>query len=296
MRLKLTKSKQRELILSFKIENNLTWQELATLLNVKRGALLEWYHENNLIPKIIFEKLDSNNNYYKYILEEKSDNWGRQKGGLLSTGTTKSITSPKYSKKLAELIGIVLGDGNLHMLNKQSYMLRIAGHSVLDKDYLSNYVYRLCYDLFNISPKIYYSKRSQEMLVLVHSKAVVEFLIGAGLFTGNKITTKVDIPHWIIDNKSYIQACLRGLIDTDGSIFRMSNKDPHLLRLSFTNYNITLLTSTRNAFIALGYFPSKIITGHSFFISRKTDIVKYLKEIRFSNQKHIKRLNKFIAP
>lgn len=184
MRLKLLKSKQRELIQTFKIENRLTWLELATLLNVKKGALLEWHHENNLIPKEIYEKLDTDKRYTKYILEEKSDNWGKQKGGFLSTGTTKTITFPAYSVKLAELVGIILGDGNLHMLSKHSYMLRIAGHSILDKEYLSNYVYSLCNELFNIKPKLYYSKRSNEMLILVHSKAVIEFLIKAGLSKG----------------------------------------------------------------------------------------------------------------
>jgi len=296
MRIKLIKSKQRELILNFKNENKLTWAQLAEFLNVKKGALLEWYHENNLVPKEVFEKLSSNSDNDKYILEEKPENWGKQKGGFSSSGSTKRITIPNYSVKLAELVGVILGDGNIHILNKHSYMLRIAGHSIQDKDYLSNYVYNLCDELFNITPKIYISRRSNEMLVLIHSKAVVEFLIKIGLLSGNKITSHVNIPLWIISNKVYLQACLRGLIDTDGSIFKMSNKDPHLLRISFTNYNNTLLVTTRNAFGMLDYSPSKIISDTSFFISRQADIVKYLKEIGFSNQKHVRRLNKFIAP
>ena len=56
MRIKLSVSKQRELILTFKTVNKLTWIEMTKQLNVNKGALLEWYHENNLIPKKIYEK------------------------------------------------------------------------------------------------------------------------------------------------------------------------------------------------------------------------------------------------
>ena len=40
-------------------------------------------------------------------------NGGQVKGGKLSTGTTKKIIIPKKDEKLAELIGIILGDGNI---------------------------------------------------------------------------------------------------------------------------------------------------------------------------------------
>ena len=76
----------------------------------------------------------------------------------------------------------------------------------------------------------------------------------------------------------------------------MSNKDPNLLRINFTNYNLTLLEDTRKAFIMLDFHPSKIINNKQFFISRQGEIRKYLKEIGFSNKKHLDRIKVFNSP
>lgn len=53
--------------------------------------------------------------------------------------------------------------------------------------------------------------------------------------------SKIGIPQWIKNDETYIKACLRGLIDTDGSIFRMSKRDKNLIRIGFTNHNSRLL-------------------------------------------------------
>ena len=117
-----------------------------------------------------------------------------------------------------------------------------------------------------------------------------------GLKTGNKIKSQVTIPQWIIENKKFLQACLKGLIDTDGCIHHMSKRDHNLLRITFTNYNQKLLYDTRAAFIKLGFNPSKIIRSRDFYLSRQEEIRKYLKEIGFSNKKHIDRFSKLSAP
>lgn len=51
----------------------------------------------------------------------------------------------------------------------------------------------------------------------------------------------------------------------------------------------------RDGLIFLDFHPSKIIEGDHFFISRKSDIKKYLAEISFNNPKHLKRMRE-IAP
>ena len=52
------------------------------------------------------------------------------------------------------------------------------------------------------------------------------------------------------------------------------------------------MQDTRNAFIELGYSPSKVIKGNQFFITRKDNLIKYQEEIGFSNEKHLNRLIK----
>lgn len=213
-----------------------------------------------------------------------------------SCGSLKLINIPENCEKLAEFIGILLGDGNVHAFKKGkkigTYMVRIAGHSTNDFEYLTHHVAGLFKDLFGLNPKTYMQKGCNSVVVLVHSRLLVDFLIQSGFKSGNKIKNQVSIPDWIIENDNYLRACLRGLIDTDGSIYRMSQKDPQLIRMNFKNFNMRLLHSTREAFIKLGFHPSKIICGNVFYISRQAEVVKYIKEIGFSNLKHKRRFQK----
>ena len=74
----------------------------------------------------------------KLIEQSKGKNWGQRKGGLMSKGSLKEIKIPKKSKELAELVGIILGDGNINYFKKGkkigTYMLRISGDKRYDYD------------------------------------------------------------------------------------------------------------------------------------------------------------------
>jgi intein/homing endonuclease len=304
MRIKLKKGKQTQLTLAAK--RNLTWKELASQLNISEQYLSkEIRTEKRLISEEIFMKLCNiaNLDYVEYIEEKLSNNWGRSKGGkissLTSKGSTIQIKTPEKNEKLAELIGIILGDGNIsYRKDKKTgvYQINVTGHKELDKDYHLNYISKLFKELFDIKTIEVLVKKSQGRHLIVSSKKLVEFIIELGLKSGDKIKNQVSIPNWIKENNEFLKACIRGLIDTDGCIHRMSNQDPNLLRISFTNYNLTLLKDVREAFIKLGFSPSKIIRERDICVSKKIEISKYLKEIGFSNKKHQDRLIKFIAP
>ena len=89
MRVRLQKEKQKELIMQFKLKNNLSWNKLAHLLSVKVNRLLSYYHEECLIPELTYKILDQDKKYEKFILEKLADNWGLIKGGKNSKGNTK---------------------------------------------------------------------------------------------------------------------------------------------------------------------------------------------------------------
>ena len=304
MRLKLKKGKQKELIKKFKEEKNLSWDGLSKFLGVKVGRIKSYVNETVLIPKDFYDRLDLKKEFSKYIILELEDNWGRIKGGLNSEGNTKTINIPNDSELLAEFYGIMLGDGNSHKTqfyktrkNKRgTYMIRIVGDSRYDKNYLFNYVKPLIEKLFKIKVHDGKFKKQNAIYIEAHSLKLINFLESKGFKPGNKIKNKLAIPQWINKDNNYLKACLRGLIDTDGSVFRMSRKDPGLIRIGFTSYNPLLLENVRSSFIKLGFYPSKIILNKQFFISRKECISQYLKEIGFSNNKHLSRLNKFRAP
>ncbi|MBU2577051.1 MAG: hypothetical protein KKF50_04985 [Nanoarchaeota archaeon] len=302
MRVRLNEGKQKELILLAR--GNMGWTELSKILEIPVNYLSgDLRYEKVLISKKLFGKLCeiSGKNYESCVLEILEDNWGKSKGGFNSQGSTIDIKIPKYSSELAEFIGAVLGDGHVHYTKKSLkarkigvYQIRITGDLRYEKEY-HNYLGELSKLLFGINPKYACKNGKNERYLFLSSRKLVEFFMGMGINPGNKIVNQSTIPKWVYENREYMKACLRGLIDTDGSIHRMSKRDFNLLRISFTNHDNKLLQDTRALFVILGYCPSKIINNRNFYISGQGEIEKYLKEIGFSNKKHVDRYKQFKA-
>ncbi len=300
MKLRLEKGKQNELILLAKGNN--TWKELSKLLNLNEDYLCrDLKNERILISEKLYNELCriSNKNFDNFIIDKLDDNWGKSKGGLNSTGSTIKLVRPQFNEKLAEFIGAVLGDGSVHSYKKGKkvgvYQIKIAGDYVRDKNY-HRYLSFLAKSLFNLKSKFVLCPKNNERFLNFYSKELVEFFNEMGIQSGDKIKNQSTIPTWIYSNNSLLRACLRGLIDTDGCISRMSNRDSNLLRISFTNHDYRLLYDSRNVFISLGFTPSKLIDNKKYYISKQSEIEKYLKEIGFSNDKHKNRYNKFKSP
>lgn len=303
MRVKLVDGKQRELMMLVKGERS--WRELAKELDISANYLSgDLKCENVLMSKELFEKLCkiSEVDYSEYIKEYLDDNWGKVKGGRNSDGSLKQIAIPYNCAELAEFVGAVLGDGHVHSTKSKDekrivgvYQIRVTGDKRYEEEY-HVYLGKIAEDLFGIIPRYLVNKNKNERYLFLSSKRLVGFFSSMGIIPGDKIVNQSTVPKWIYENHLFIKACVRGLIDTDGSIHRMSKRDSNLLRINFTNHNSKLLKDTRNLFIILGYHPSKIINGRNFYISRQGEIDKYLKEIGFSNKKHLDRLNEFRSP
>ena len=100
---------------------------------------------------------------------------------------------------------------------------------------------------------------------------------------------------WISSNPLFLRRCIRGLYDTDGSVYKLTNQDSH--QINFCNYNWHLLSETRNALVSLGIQPSKISKGKEINITKKSELRKFLNTIGFSNKKHLNKIKMWkIAP
>ncbi len=296
MRIVLTKGKQKELIK--KARNKITWLELS-----KRVGLNKKYLQNELgnekrrtISEKVYNKLCkiAKENYDKFITRRLDDNWGRSKGGLRSNGNTKKFGKIKKDKKLAELFGIILGDGHLEVYKKDNarcYALKIAGNLSQDYEYLSEYISKLFISIFKEPGKIREIPKKNEIFLTIHGKNLIKMLNELGLKSGNKKINNQNIPDWIKKNNSFLEACLRGLIDTDGSVHHISRKNRNL-RICFTSYIPNLIEDVHKSLNKLNIKTSKIIRKKQIFISGKEQVNKYIKKIGFNNQKHLKRLEK----
>ena len=295
MRIKLKKGKQKELIVLAK--NNKTWKQLSELSNHKPEYIrIDLKSENRLISEELYHTLCNSvgKNFDKYIEKKLKDNWGQSKGGQISKGKTiTDISFPKYSKKLAELYGVMLGDGNSNRTKGYkigTYMIRIIGDSNLDKEYHINYLKPLMENLFKIEVKVGKYK-SNAIHLTIHSKLIVEFFEKIGFPPGNKIKNNLPIPSWIKSDKDYLCACLRGIYDTDGGIYNLNNQNTH--QIAFTNHNYVLLNDVRNSLLSLGICPSKIINNRRIYLTKKSELIKFLNLIGFRNPRHSKKVKMF---
>ena len=298
MRLKFVKGKQKELIHNFRISNKLSWKELCNLFNIKYGRLMAYFNETSLIDENIYNLFDNEKKYKKFILEIKEEGWGRKKGGLNSFGNTKKIRKPKESKALAEFYGAMLGDGNSHRTNyynsqkdkRGTYVVRIVGDSRLDRKYHLEYLKPLIENLFAVKVNSKFLKDKNAMFIVAYGVELIKFLEKKGFPPGNKIKNKLRIPSWINNNQNFLKACLRGLYDTDGSVYKLTNQNSH--QICFTNVNQGLLQDVRDGLLSLGVNCSKI-SNKDIYITKKSELRKFLKLIGFSNSRHFEKVKKW---
>ena len=217
----------------------------------------------------------------------KIKNWscGRTKFG--SKGKYKIVKIPEIlNNDIAELVGIILGDGNLNRKN-----IRIVGNRNEYIYYL--YLKSLFQKVFDVDSVVGHDTKNSIKLT-VYSVKISQYLISLGLKKGDKIKNKVVIPKWIFENKNYTKSCLRGLFDTDGSIFTSSNN---------TEYNIlwkmgvgSLLPQyIRKALLELNFHPTKIFSnGRKVSLCRKNEIIRFFNEIKPRNNIHLMRYRNYL--
>lgn len=135
-------------------------------------------------------------------------------------------------------------------------------------------------------------------MIVLSSVALTNFLVECGLPMGHKLRVGLDMPDWIRSDPQLATACIRGLFDTDGSIFQeihhYKDKTYAYPRLSLVSLSPNLLETVLEVLLSLG-IDAKIRGGRCVLIERFTDIDKYYTIIGSSNLKHRRRLAAFIG-
>ena len=203
----------------------------------------------------------------------------------------KEIRYPVLCVELAELIGIILGDGGL----PGNHQLTISFNRKTDRDY-SLYIGRILKRLFSIDYHIYNRKDSNGAEIVVSSSNLIAFLMEQGLIVGNKVKNQIDIPEWINEKVEYQKACLRGLIDTDGSFYshryNSNGRNYDYLKLCFASRSKPLLNSVLRVLKKLNF--DVYLHGVQLYIYSRSGIKKYYKEIGSHNPKHLNKLKSFL--
>lgn len=140
---------------------------------------------------------------------------------LSYTDKSERVALPKRpSKALAEVIGILAGDGYVGHLGKgEDHMISIAGNLNDELLYLE-YVKNLFELLFNFKMKLILRKDINTAYLMKRSKGILSFLHYIGYEKNGGI---VKVPKWIWENEDYIKYFIRGVFDTDGAICLKKN-------------------------------------------------------------------------
>lgn len=310
-----------------KYKTNFSQTQIAKICKVHKRTVTDWKKGISSIPHNKFEKLIKISNIDAPKHKTLSDNWhikgaakkggvaynqlygnpgtpaGRSRGGKTSIKrfssknglvkhmgfiTRKDIQYPKHSTKLAEFIGIVIGDGGI-----SNYQITITLHHLDDKKF-AQYVQNLTYSLFKVQPTLYH--RESTINIIISRVRLVHFLINQGLCIGSKVKQQVGVPSWINNNDQYTKASLRGLFDTDGCFYidKHSYKSKIYLNcgMNFTNRSLPILNFFKNSLENIGLNPTQK-TKYSLFLRKESEIIYYFNYIGTSNSKHFRKYQSF---
>jgi hypothetical protein len=310
----------REFFIAVRKESGLSWGELAASIKVNVRTITSWRVGETTVPASVIEKW-SKQFKIKTPLHENVDlneqrakaaslggfarfkkygdlgtSGGRKRGGLQAQQTHKQmehspfvardILRPRRSELLAELVGAILGDGSL-----TKYQLVLYSNLITDREY-SDFLSSLIEKIFGVVPSMTHHPLSGVTRVLCSSKNIVDYLQSIGLGLGNKTRRQASVPSWILKNRSYIHACMRGLIDTDGCVYIDHHKTKcgtyESVCIAFTNASKPLLDFVFEAWESLGFHPTR--QGRHVRLRRSDEVIRHAKEVGFNNPKHFRKI------
>ncbi len=251
---------------------NTSFNQMYLRFKISRTMFFHYLAGRYYIPKNIFLELQS-------IANIKITDFSEIE---IQKYLEKKIKKPELNNSMAEILGVLNGDGHLSSIN---YEISVVG-SFLEMDY-SNYLKELFEKYLNL--KFIISLDKTRYKLRTYSKNMVDFLVKEyNLPKGNKLG-KLNIPNQIINSRRFLVSYIRGLYDTDGTFYIRRKKDP-VIEISSADNNF--LKQIREALIFLGFHANVNSTHVSIY--NKEDIKKFFKIVKPANTKHLKKFQIYL--
>lgn len=191
------------------------------------------------------------------------------------------------SEALAEVVGIILGDGAV-----TNYQVRITLDRKIDMEY-ALLIQNLMNKVFGELPTYKERKEDNTISLTISGIGLVENLSKIGVGKGDKIKRQIDFPKWIWGRPEYQIACVRGLFDTDGGIYFHNHWTKGIkyrnLGLCFTSWSKPLLRSVSKVLSKFKIKHSVREAGY-IYVYDLNEIRKYFKIFQPHNSKFYKKL------
>ncbi len=238
-----------------------------------------YIRQNKSIKEISFELGIAEQTVFKRLIRLKIKPTPHLKKHYLKR-RTDVILPKRYSERIAEFFGIMLGDGHVSHF-------QILVHLGNKEAEYAEYVRVLISKIFRAPAKISIRDTGYRDVYL-GSTFATSWLFKEG-FVKNKVRFQVGVPRWIFIKRSFIEGFLRGFFDTDGSVYKIK----YGIQISFTNYSLPLLKGLQRALSILGYTPSEV-SSHKIYLTKTEDVKRFFKEVNPRNPKHQRRFKQFI--
>lgn len=265
--IKIPKKERTNLFYSVRNKLNTSFNKLYPKFNISRPMFFNYLSGKYDIPKNLFLKLEEISglrieNFKEFEKEKYME---------------KQVEEPTLDRSLAEVLGILNGDGHISAINNEICVVI----SNLEKDYLRytknlfESSLKLNFRIFGQDTKVKLRTNSKKMAGILHNKY--------GLPKGKKLG-KLKIPKKILKSKYLLIHYLRGLFDTDGSFFIRRKKDP-VIEISSADSNF--LKQIKEALNSLGFKAG--MSGKHVYLYNKEHIDNFFKIIKPANSKHLKK-------
>ncbi len=306
--MRLAKGQQNKLIQDL-VEKYGSLKDISEKWNISYSMIKKYNQEVFLLPENIFNKIilelgisapKLNPSYldYKWGMKiggktgmislsekypDKIKEWRKLARSRSHASNIKKINVPEMNEKIAEFIGVYLGDGTL-----TKYSIKIAGDRRYDLPYF-NYLSQIILELFNLKSRVYYDKKSNTICLVIFSRMLCNYLTEKlNLNPGDKIRNNSLIPEAIMKDSSLSIACLRGLVDTDGSISRRGRNGSQFT-VTFTNFNLNLLLQVKEITDKHNLFTFFSEKEKCIGTNKAEKIKEYFSKVGSSNLRHIVR-------
>ncbi|MDO8634296.1 MAG: LAGLIDADG family homing endonuclease [archaeon] len=208
--------------------------------------------------------------------------------------------------EIAEIYGALLGDGCLSSYfskydKRQRYEVSFSG-SIDDLDYYQTRIIPFFKRNFFLGGTLRFRHDSKALIYSIKSKRVFDFFTALDFPVGEK-ENRLKIPTEIIQNSEYAIACLRGVWNTDGSIYRRYTKIYKSHKKFYNKYFVmelkmkakSLLFQIKPFLDSFGVKTSSITKNQNYVlrINSQEAIQRFLSKISFSNKRHLDRISAF---
>jgi hypothetical protein len=175
------------------------------------------------------------------------------------------------NEELAFLIGLILGDGNIHKFPRTECLTIVLG---TDKPALWKYAAHLIEKLFNKKPYVAKVNGSECMRVRIYQNGISKRL---NIPTGARGSLAIKIPDWIDNNKTFLIAYLKGLFEAEGSF--CIHLPTCTYNLAFSNHNKSLLNIVERSLSKLDFTPRR--RPFNIALRKRSEALAFEKLISF---------------